>query len=258
MATPIPKGLVVFTDLDGTLLDHETYDFAPAAAMLVRLRAAGVPVVLASSKTAAEIALWQERMGLTQCPAIVENGAGAQEISPSYRRLIDALGALGMPFRGFAQMTDAEVAQLTGLSLRDARLAREREYSEPGLWQGDENALPAFLAALEPLGIRARKGGRFLTLSFGGTKAERMAALIARMHPVVTVALGDAPNDAEMLTLADYAVIVRNDHGPGLPVLAGEASGRIIRSRASGPQGWAEGLNSIFERLASHDTRKGV
>lgn len=52
--------LLIFTDLDGTLLDHESYDFTPARPMLARLAAMRAPVVLASSKTAAEIAEWQQ------------------------------------------------------------------------------------------------------------------------------------------------------------------------------------------------------
>jgi ribonucleotide monophosphatase NagD (HAD superfamily) len=45
---------LVFTDLDGTLLDHDTYDWTPARDALDRLTRAGIPVVFTSSKTAAE------------------------------------------------------------------------------------------------------------------------------------------------------------------------------------------------------------
>ena len=68
--------VIVFTDLDGTLLDHESYGYAPALPLLSRLRAAGIPLILASSKTAAEIAPLRADLGFADCPAIVENGAG--------------------------------------------------------------------------------------------------------------------------------------------------------------------------------------
>ncbi len=68
--------IVVFSDLDGTLLDHETYSFAPAWPALDRMREDGHVLVLASSKTAAEIAPIRAAMGFVDCPAIVENGAG--------------------------------------------------------------------------------------------------------------------------------------------------------------------------------------
>lgn len=241
--------LLIFTDLDGTLLDHESYGFAPARPVLDWLARRQVPVILASSKTAAEIADWQRRLGLAHWPAIVENGAalaGGGFDDSAWRRLRAALARLDAPFRGFGDMTVAEVAALTGLAPDAARRARQREHSEPGLWTGSEGELAAFTAALAAEGITARRGGRFLTLSFGGTKAGQMAALAARFRPGLTVALGDAPNDAEMLTAADRGIIVANPHGPGLPPLPGEPDGRIRRTRAAGPAGWAEGLGALL------------
>lgn len=244
--------LLIFTDLDGTLLDHESYDFTPARPILARLAAMRAPVVLASSKTAAEIAEWQQRLGLTGTPAIVENGAALFDGTfddDAYQRLRAALAEIGAPFRGFGDMSADEVAEVTGLSPAEAALAKRRGHSEPGLWQGSEAALQGFLAALAARGITARRGGRFLTLGFGGTKAGRMAELIARFRPSHTVALGDAPNDIEMLTQADFGVIVANPHGPGLPPLPGEAEGRVIRTTAPGPQGWAEGMETLLSRI---------
>ena len=68
--------LLVFSDLDGTLLDHESYSFAPARAALAALAEIGAGVVLATSKTAAEVAPLRAALGLAGWPAIVENGAG--------------------------------------------------------------------------------------------------------------------------------------------------------------------------------------
>ena len=244
--------LMIVTDLDGTLLDHATYRFAPAQPMLDWLSARAVPVVLASSKTGAEIAVWQERLGVQRWPAIVENGAALYDGSfedSAYRRLRAALAAIGAPFRGFGDMDAAEVAAVTGLPLAEATRARTRAHSEPGLWRGDDSGLAEFLRALETHGITARRGGRFLTLSFGGTKAGRLAELKAQLRPDVTIALGDAPNDAELLSAADHGIVVRNSHGPGLPPLPGEAEGRILRTRAEGPAGWREGLETLLRNL---------
>lgn len=247
--------LIVFTDLDGTLLDHQTYDARPARPMLDRLAGLDVPVILASSKTAAEIAVWQQALGLTRLPAIVENGAALAEgpfDDSAYRRIRAALAEIGAPFQGFGDMDPAGVAALTGLTPEAARLARTRAHSEPGLWQGTEAALPAFLDALKTRGITARRGGRFLTLSFGGTKAGRMAELAARFKADTTIALGDAPNDAEMLAAADHAVVVRNDHGPGVAPLPDETG--VIRTRAPGPEGWREGMAAVLDRLGIGET----
>ena len=54
--------LVVFSDLDGTLLDHDTYAWDAAKPALTRLALLGCPVILTSSKTAAEITVLQADM----------------------------------------------------------------------------------------------------------------------------------------------------------------------------------------------------
>lgn len=248
--------LLVFSDLDGTLLDHQTYEFAPAQPALAALARIGAGVVLASSKTAAEISPLRARMGLSDWPAIVENGAGVLEPgnapdadNSDYREIRAALADLPPGFQGFGDVTAQDVADITGLPLDAARAAKARQYSEPGLWKGDPATLGLFLEAAQKAGLSARQGGRFLTLSLGGTKADQMDRIIARYAPRRTIALGDAPNDTEMLQNADYGVIVKNPAAPPLPPLPGEATGRIIRTDAIGPSGWAQAIFDLLTRL---------
>src|SRR5690606_30108664 len=76
-AVPAKLGgmIVVFSDLDGTLLDHKSYSFEPARPALALLSARGIPLILASSKTEAEMRPIAVAMGIDH-PMIVENGAG--------------------------------------------------------------------------------------------------------------------------------------------------------------------------------------
>lgn len=255
---------VVFSDLDGTLLDHEDYSWAAALPALAQLRGLGVPVILATSKTASEVARIRSDMRLNQFPAIVENGAGilaprekAEGSGPDYERLRDILDSLPPRLRnrflGFGDWDDEEVALQTGLPLPQARLARQRGYSEPGLWTGTPDDRHAFLAALAEHGVTARRGGRFLTLSFGGTKADRMSAILDGFTPEGetrprSVALGDAPNDVEMLERADAGFVILNPDAPEMPILAGERTGRILRSTKPGPAGWNEMILGLISR----------
>lgn len=251
--------MIVFTDLDGTLLDHESYGYGPARPALAKLAEKGVPLILASSKTGAEIAPLHAELGLGDWPAIVENGAALWEPGDDageggdYARLraeLDGLPeVLRQDFEGFGDMGDDGVAEATGLAREAAARARARLFSEPGLWHGSEPQLGEFLAALSERGIAARHGGRFLTLSFGGTKAQQMARVVERMGPALTVALGDAPNDMEMIEAADIGVIVRNDHGANIPTLKGEATGRILRTPQPGPEGWNQAVLGIVDEL---------
>ncbi|WP_373235496.1 HAD-IIB family hydrolase [Cohaesibacter celericrescens] len=268
--------LIVFTDLDGSLLDHNSYSYDAAKPALDLLRNRDVPLILASSKTAAEIAPLRAELGFVHCPAIVENGAGllpahmslnafSGEVS-EYQRIRAALkqlpsGLQGL-FVGFGDWSDREIATQTGLDLKKVILASKRFYSEPGLWRGDDGQRQEFETWLEKKGIKARQGGRYYTLSFGATKADQMRNIIDdlgwRDRPVLTIALGDAPNDIEMLEAADRAVIIKNPHGPTLPALSGEEAypDHIIRTQKSGPQGWNEAIQKLFGQIYSNDAHR--
>ena len=257
---------IVFTDLDGTLLDHHSYAFTAAIPALELLKAHAIPVILASSKTAAEIASLRDKMGLSAYPAIVENGAGvlpAQAhpqtiLSQDYPKIRAALAAMPAPLRrhftGFGDMSIPETATETGLPPADAALAKERVFSEPGTWHGDDAALSEFLAYLAGQGISARQGGRYLTLSFGKTKADHMAQIRAQYGAPPVIALGDAPNDLEMLMAADYPVLIRNPKARPLPGLTDDQRARLLYSTRPGPQGWNEMVPPIIRSLTSPNT----
>lgn len=249
------RAFAIFSDLDGTLLDHETYDWRPAAPCLARLRDAGIALVLASSKTAAEIAPLRAEMGFADCPAIVENGAGVLPPGAerpgegrTHPRLRAALAALPPWFEGFSDWGAQEIARRTGLAPPAAARAALRDFSEPGLYTGPKARRAEYLQLLARAGITAAQGGRFLTLSFGGSKAGRMKELAARMPgPPRTIALGDAPNDAAMLRAADHGVIVPNPAHPG-PGLTPDGH-RIRLAPAPGPKGWAAAVQDLLAEL---------
>lgn len=256
MPTQSSPPMIVFSDLDGTLLDHDTYSYAPAQPALAALARKGIPLVLASSKTAAEIAPLRDELGFADVPAIVENGAG--QLAPGdagltggdYDRLCAAIKSLPPDircgFKGFSDMGVEGISAETGLAAADAARAAQRQFSEPGIWTRSDAAKALFLAALREKGVQAREGGRFLTLSFGGTKAAQMDSILARYGRPFSVALGDAPNDTEMLETADLGIIVANPHRPPLPTLKGEAEGHIRRTEDAGPKGWNAAVQQVM------------
>lgn len=244
--------LLVFSDLDGTLLRHDDYNWQAAVPGLNRLKEIGAGLILASSKTAVEIVDFQSQWGVTNWPAIVENGAGILWPGQStgsgdteYQELRQILAEAPSGFSGFGDMSDQEVADCTGLDLSSATKARQRAFSEPGIWSGPANGLDSFVVYLKTRGVSARRGGRFLTLSFGRTKADAMTEIVDRLKPNMTIALGDAPNDVEMIEEADQGVIIANSHGPQVPPLQSESEGRILRTELEGPEGWTEAILSL-------------
>lgn len=262
--------IVVFTDLDGTLLDHSDYSFEAARPALNALHSSAIPLVLATSKTAAEVAELHAVLELGDAPAIVENGAGVfrpdglkqagvREADKKYQEIRTALNLLEPELRaqfvGFGDLDSAEISNLTGLSLPASRLAKERCFSEPGLWSGDQTQLDKFRQSLFAKGIHCRRGGRFLTLSFGRTKADALKSIAKELEATHIIALGDAPNDIEMLEAADTAFIVKNEHGAQIDRLAGEETGLVKRTDQEGPTGWNKAVLSV---LADLGVAKGI
>lgn len=259
MSDTKPKNYLIFTDLDGTLLDHDTYSYAPANDALEKLRETKTPLILASSKTAAEIAPLRSELGFDAFPAIVENGAGllassTQSVSTThdYDKIIEivqnAPAALRSKYKGFNDWSAEDVCQQTSLNLQAAKLAKQREYSEPGVWSGSQKELALFKQYLSDNGLRAQKGGRFLTLSFGAGKVDRMTEIKDRLFPidqnVTCVALGDAPNDKQMLEHADIGFVMKNDANQHL--FAPNKPDHVTYSKDPGPKGWNICVLSLF------------
>jgi mannosyl-3-phosphoglycerate phosphatase len=264
--------LLVFTDLDGTLLDHDSYDFAPARPALARLRALHVPVIATTSKTLAELEVLTRELNLAH-PCIAENGSliglphgyfspmpdcepwgdwCVLRLGPDYHSLLEVLQDLratpDFDFVGFHDLGDAGVARETGLAPAAAALARRRLCSEPILWQGDTEALERFAAALARHGLRLVAGGRFLHVLGRVDKAAAMAQLVAlyAQHGLprpTTVALGDSPNDLDMLAAADHGILVRHKDG-GYCDSAGHTD--LVHEGGVGPAGWNSAVTQLL------------
>lgn len=266
---------LVFTDLDGTLLDHGTYSFEPARLALEALAAAGVPLILCTSKTRAETERWRLALGNAH-PFIVENGGavfvperyfafdvgfdrreagyGILEFGTPYaelRRALDAIRkATGLPLRGFGDMTLEEIADLCGFVREDAELAAKREYDEPFVG-ADDAALAAVVREAEAAGLRVVSGGRFHHLVGGSDKGRAVRALrelyVKSRGPVRTIGLGDSPNDEPMLRAVDVPVLVRKPGGGHVDGL--HLAGLVIAPYA-GPEGWREAVLGLLREAA--------
>lgn len=245
---------LIFTDLDGTLLDRDTYSFEPARPALERLRRLGIPWILVTSKTRAETEFWRGALG-NQHPFIVENGAAAVipegyfgpstpsrlEWGRPYAELVAALEEAAREtrcaVRGFHGMTVDEVAAVCNLSPEQAALAKQREYDEPFELLDPSREGP-LVEALERRGLRVSRGGRFYHASGPADKGQAVLALKRlyedRSGPVTTIGLGDALNDLAFLRVVDIAVVVRSEQAERL--MAELAGARLTEQ--PGPAGW--------------------
>ena len=272
---------VVFSDLDGTLLDHDTYSFEPAAGALRLLAKRGIPVVICSSKTRAEIEIIRQSMGFDH-PFVSENGGAlfvprgyfsfpleggrhdgrydVFEFSLRYPRVVATLRAraraAGASVVGFADLSVDQLAAVCGLTTDQAKLAKRRDYDEPfTVVDGGASARGALFGALRAAGLTCTSGSRFdhVTGAPGKGSAVRVArALYARAagRRVLAIGLGDGLNDVSMFHEVDIPVLVGSHSMPGVArLLRGLSVARLTERR--GPEGWADAINDIVGELDS-------
>lgn len=262
--------VVIFTDLDGSLLNHEGYSYAEAASALDRIKGAGIPLIMTTSKTRREVEPLQREMGMNE-PVIVENGGGIfiprgyrglvlenQELKEgytvirlgaSYSRIRGFLERTGVRFgiRGFGDMDPEEIARLTGLPVEKAALAKEREFTEPFIREGGGEIGPlSDLAAKE--GLKLTRGGRFHHLMGRGQdkgKAVRMVYDIFRRNAetkLTAIGLGDSENDLAMFAEVDIPVLIPRPEKGYLDI---EMPG-LVRARDPGAKGWNDAVHRLL------------
>jgi mannosyl-3-phosphoglycerate phosphatase len=242
--------VVVFTDLDGTFLDHDTYSWAAAAPALAEIRRRGYPLVFVTSKTRAEVAALRADVGLPG-EDITENGAHSRGYEWLCRQLDEAGRRTGVAVRGFHQMSPEEIAQAAALPLERARLAAQREHAEPFQILDPERAKD-LLAELEKMGLRWTRGGRFHHVFERGGKGEAVRAMLERYRGAVSIGLGDAPNDIPMLEAVDYPIVMRSANEAQLR----RALPHAAVTRLPGPAGWSEALLRVFAFLEESPSRR--
>lgn len=267
--------ILIFTDLDGTLLDHETYSYEAAQSAITVLRERNAHIIPVTSKTRAEVMSLRASLELNT-PFVVENGAAVfipkSQFEFNHDSLLDCdefwCKAFGLPRQQhqdlmsklsrelqdccmtFGMLGNKRIAEVTGLSRDHAALANQREYSDPILWQGSDAQKSQLRKEVEGLGYRIQEGGRFLHITNGYDKGKALVWLKQQYicnnanTPFRVIALGDSDNDIDMLEAADQAIVIKN---PNKPTLMLPSEINEIRSASAGPKGWAESLSSFLD-----------
>jgi len=246
----------VLTDLDGTLLEPDGTLHPEAAAMVQTLTDRSIPVLLVTSKTAAEVAWWLGELGLVG-PGGFENGAGLVDpargarLAPhavplaSLRVVAEELRrATGAPVRSMEELADAELSALTGLTGEALGRARERVATLP---LTVEERWDEALRRAAPAQVRLERGNRFLHLQGQHCKADLVPDLLAAAAGEgVVVACGDAPNDRELLRAGQLAIVVPSRQGPHPALLAALPDARV--APAPHGRGWAAALAAVLDK----------
>ena len=269
---------IVFTDLDGTLLDLVTYSYEKSIAGVNRLKEIGVPLIFCSAKTRAEQEVYRRKLEIFH-PFIVENGGAifipqgyfpfsfeyhrsidellVIELGTSYEEVRQLLGKVreegGFHFRGFGDMSDEEVAEETGLDIESAKLAKQREYDETVVIASEgkqshitSGEIDKFLQKIKQAGLNWTHGGRFYGVMGDNDKGKAVKIVTGLYREmwgeIETIGLGDSLNDLPMLSTVDIPILVqKRDYtweNIGVPDLR--------KVQGIGPEGWSKAIKEIF------------
>ena len=248
--------LLIFSDLDATLLDHNTYSFQEALPALKLIRKRKIPLILSSSKTCDEMLVIRKELN-NHDPFIYENGSGIYfednkvSLGTSYSKISNLLQDLKKRFSfiSFNDLGPEGIQKETGLDIYASERAYHREFTEPLIWKDSTQNLIIFKQLLQQNNLTAAQGGRFLTISSTKNKGDALLWVKKRYESIAkvkitTIGLGDSENDINMLDCADNAIIVR--HPKKLPPnINGHAS--LIITDAIGPKGWNEAIINILD-----------
>lgn len=262
---------IVFTDLDGTLLHPVSYSYAAALDSVQKLQGAQIPIVFCSAKTMAEQQVYRQELKIKD-PFIIENGAAVAipkdyfRFPFSFNKIIDDYFVieLGIPYAEvrlklkslkdkfktgltfFGDLSVEEVSKATGLNLLMAGYAKQREYSETVIIEGNKKHEQKILNAVRDTGLNYTFGGKFYEVYQGGDKGKATKILMEifklNYGDIFTVGIGDSVNDEDMLSVVD------------LPILVQVGTNRWNKLRIKhlrhvkgvGPDGWAQAASTLF------------
>jgi mannosyl-3-phosphoglycerate phosphatase len=272
---------LIFTALEGALVDPHTDSFAGAEEALSELERRKIAWVLLTSRTREEIDPIRRKLGHNH-PFVTENGGGiffpdgyfSLRIPGSVRTARYLSIAQGRPYAevcealddiaeecavgvaGFHHMSLREIADNTGLRPRSAELARAREFDEPFYFtSADEKAIARFVEAARERGFDTRRGQTFWHLSSKCDPA-RAVRTLAKLFRDAThiklrlVGIGGGEEDLPWLRAVDHAILL-----PGLPGAAKDSdhteenpsrSKAIVMGDAPGAAGWNRAILDII------------
>jgi len=273
---------LVITDLDGSMLNHHNYAVDAAIPAIRLLQQKRVPIIFNTSKTFAESTALQQTLQI-EAPLIVENGSAiylpcsqfaesifsetkfteAHQLSQQdgywcvqlgkpqaeIRQILDSLSLPEDSYQLLSECSVQRVMQLTGLAEADAQQAMHRDYSEPLLWLADDTQRNTFEQLLQEHGLNSLQGGRFMHVLGNcdkGRASQQLKHLYTSSNTTVkTIVLGDSPNDAAMLSMADISVMINSPSNKALQTLLVPH----IRTRQEAPDGWAEAIEKALLKI---------
>ncbi|MEC7755415.1 MAG: HAD-IIB family hydrolase [Bacteroidota bacterium] len=260
---------IVFTDLDGTLLDLKSYSYARSREAVEFLQNREIPLVFCSSKARAEQLAYQEALGVHH-PFIVENGSAiyipkgyfkqpipfntyhinqfevivvGEPVETIREAIANLRENLRLSFLCYCDLPAEEVSMYLGMDLNSARRAMQREFSE-SILQGSLSQ--RFFTELDKVGFRSIPGSRFQTIVSKQAHKGRAIELLLKLYEqewgeVWSYGVGDHVNDYEMFKAVNEPALVQRPNGEW--AMLEEPCARLIN--AIGPEGFSQAVYAM-------------
>ena len=258
--------VVIFTDLDGSLLHRDTFKFDIIKDYIKKLIDRGIIIIPNSSKTGKEIEKFNQELGI-DLPYISENGScieGLNQINVNFPNNIILSREKGELLKIFNDSVPEKLKdKCVHISLinkkeqekifgqKDDRLkdALDRKYTIPFLFNGDKSEKNRLQKILNSNALTLQEGGRVINLCDNINKVKSMNRVIKIFkkieNEIKTIAVGDNYNDLDMLKNSDVPCLVFNENFK----LDEINIDNLIFSNKPSPEGWADVIKKALDKL---------
>ena len=262
--------LIIFTDLDGSLLHRDTFQFSEIKSYLLSLISKGIHIIPNSSKTEKEILIFNQELG-TELPFILENGSaicGLNLLNINFpnkiilsreKKEILEIFKINVPenlmskCEFISQMSKKKQMEIFGLPNDKLKDAIDRKFSIPLLFKGNKIDKSKISKILKKNSLTFQEGGRVINLCDNVNKVKSMNKVINFFkkieNNVRVIAVGDNYNDLEMLKNSDVPCLVFNDQFKMDQINIDN----LIVSNKPSPQGWSDVIKKALVKLGYND-----
>jgi len=261
------SSILIFTDLDGTLLNRDTFKFDSIKTFLKELKKRNIIIIPNSSKTEDEIIEFNNEASF-QFPFISENGSIIHNLNflsnefPEKIMLAKNIHEIRNIFdkninqdlkskcKVISSLTMSEQTKIFGLPENKLKQVYKRSCTIPIIFEGNNKEKLTLKKILLKNGLDLKDGGRVINLGDRINKADAMKKITQMLetkfkYKPKIIAVGDNHNDLEMLQNSDIPCLVKNDKflKKNLKIK------NLIISKQAAPEGWVEIVKLALEKI---------
>ena len=261
------KQIIIFTDLDGSLLDKDTFEFNEIEDYFRELISKGIKIIPNSSKTEAELLDFNEQNNL-DLSFIAENGSSIHRLNKIHQNLPDKIiisrtideirniyeENISLDFKNkITHILELEIEKqqkILELPLDKVKLAIKRDHSIPIQFNGTEIEKNEFIKIMNNSGLTIQTGGRIMNICDNVNKSKAMSKTMELINKeidneIITIGVGDNQNDIDMLKHSDYPCLVKNNSFDSSLLNIDN----LIKSTEPSPRGWADVIKTAIQKI---------